>query len=455
MRIALLLVTGAALGTAVPSLSAGVISRGCADGEFERSDAGRAPRLLAALSGPGSARRPRATAPLSLRAIQTGVLDAESALLEYRLGEPRSALWLVTPTSCERFDLPPRRTLELLVRRLLRRLVSCRSPAEMARARRLALEASRVLLGPVLPRLGTRRLLLSMPDELRSLPFEALPDPRAGPLFAASLWPAPLLARHEVARISSAAVLARLRARRAQRPRPSGLAVLGDSVSNPDDVRLGAARRGPPSPGSRSWPRLPHAAEELEAILRLVREGRVLRAVGFAATRELVTSGALRSFSMLHFLAHGVLDAGHPERSGLALSRFDPRGRLRPGLLRAGDVGRLKLDADLVVLSACESGGDLSDAFLAAGASGVVGSLWPVGDRATAELMPRFYRGLLVRGRTVAAALREAQLELWRDPRWNAPRHWAGFVLQGERRRAWGRSTLSHAHIDPGPSLSA
>jgi CHAT domain-containing protein len=450
MRIALLLVTGAALGAAMPAVcSAG--SRGCEHGAFEREDAARAPGLLAALSGP------RGAAPLSLREIQTRVLGPRTALLEYQLGEPRSVLWLVTLTSCERFDLPSGRTLARLARRLPRRLAEASAPAELERARRLALETRSALLGPALPRLVAWRkwkLLIALPGELQAIPFGALPAPHAAG--RPGFWPTPLLAHHEIHRISSAAVLARLRARRAKRSRASGLfGMVGDGVTNPDDLRLGPARRDPLAPGARSLPRLARAAEEAEAILGLVRNGRVLRAVGFAATRELVERGALRSFGVLHFLAHGWFDAERPELSWLALSRFDPRGRLRPGLLRARDLARVKLQADLVVLSACESGlGGLPEAFLTAGASGVVGSLWPVSDRSTAELMPRFYQRLLVRGRPAAAALREAQLALWRDPRWSAPRNWAGFAFQGERRRVWGPSILAYTHIDPGPTLS-
>lgn len=74
----------------------------------------------------------------------------------------------------------------------------------------------------------------------------------------------------------------------------------------------------------------------------------------------------------------------------------------------------------------------LTHAFLSAGASGVVVSLWSVEDRATAILMERFYRGLLVEGLPSAEALRQAQLTLWRDPRWRDPFYWAGFVIEGE-----------------------
>src|SRR4029078_9960640 len=112
--------------------------------------------------------------------------------------------------------------------------------------------------------------------------------------------------------------------------------------------------------------------------------------------------------------------------------------------LRLHDIYNLNLNADLVVLSACETalGRDmkgealmgLARGLIYAGASRGVASLWKVEDRATATLMKRFYEHLLLGGRPAAAALRAAQIELWRDKRWNTPYYWAAFILEGEWR---------------------
>ena len=144
-------------------------------------------------------------------------------------------------------------------------------------------------------------------------------------------------------------------------------------------------------------------------------------------------SGRLAGYRLVHFATHGILDADHPELSGLLLS---------DGFLRAHEIYRLSLPADLVVLSACrtalgrEMRGEglvgLTRGFLHAGARGVLVSLWEVEDRATAELMRRFYRGMLKEGRPPAEALRHAQAALRREPGWEAPYFWAGFVLQGD-----------------------
>jgi LPXTG-motif cell wall-anchored protein len=124
------------------------------------------------------------------------------------------------------------------------------------------------------------------------------------------------------------------------------------------------------------------------------------------------------------------------------LSLFDRQGNSQNGFLRLNDIYNLKLSADLVVLSACSSGlgkdvkGEgligLTRGFMYAGAAGVVASLWKVDDEATAELMKHFYEAMFKRGMSPAAALRDAQLALAKQPRWQSPYYWAGFVIQGQ-----------------------
>ena len=116
--------------------------------------------------------------------------------------------------------------------------------------------------------------------------------------------------------------------------------------------------------------------------------------------------------------------------------------RAQNGFLDLQDIYNLNLPADLVVLSACETGlgkeiaGEglvgLTRGFMYAGATRVVASLWSVGDNATAELMKRFYRGMLREGLTPSAALRKAQVEMWKNPRWSDAYYWGAFVVQGE-----------------------
>jgi CHAT domain-containing protein len=169
-----------------------------------------------------------------------------------------------------------------------------------------------------------------------------------------------------------------------------------------------------------------------------------MKAVGFEANRRRATSPELGQYRIVHFATHGLLNTEHPELSSLVLSLFDEQGNPQDGFLRLHDIYNLNLPADLVVLSACNTGlgkevrGEglvgIVRGFMYAGAARVVASLWKVDDEATAELMKRFYRHMLEDDMPAAAALRAAQVELRQHKRWHSPYFWAGFVLQGEWR---------------------
>jgi CHAT domain-containing protein len=149
----------------------------------------------------------------------------------------------------------------------------------------------------------------------------------------------------------------------------------------------------------------------------------------------------LSRFRLIHFATHGLLDSQHPDLSGIILSLIDRNGNPQDGFLRLHEIYNLKLNADLVVLSACQTAlGEevrsegligLARGFMYAGSPQILASLWSVRDRATAILMHRFYESLLDRHLTAAAALRSAQLSMIRDSRWSDPYYWAAFTLQG------------------------
>jgi CHAT domain-containing protein len=169
-----------------------------------------------------------------------------------------------------------------------------------------------------------------------------------------------------------------------------------------------------------------------------------LRAVDFAASRRTALGPDLGQYRIVHFATHGVLDNENPGLSGVVLSLFGKSGQAQDGVLRLHDIYGLRLPAELVVLSACNTAlgkpvrGEglvgVVRGFMYAGAKRVVASLWKVDDDATGEMMRRFYRGMLQEGRSPAAALREAQVSLWRQDRWKPPYYWAAFILQGEWR---------------------
>jgi len=196
--------------------------------------------------------------------------------------------------------------------------------------------------------------------------------------------------------------------------------------------------------GVMTFERLRFTREEAEAILVQARDRQSLKALDFDAGRATVINSGLDQYRIVHFATHGLLNSQHPELSGIVLSLVDEQGRAQDGFLRAHDIYNLKLRADLVVLSACQTAlgkevkgeglAGLTRGFMYAGAARVVASLWDVKDEATSELMKQFYRGMLREGLRPAEALQEAQISMSKNPRWGAPYYWAGFVLQGEWR---------------------
>jgi CHAT domain-containing protein len=186
---------------------------------------------------------------------------------------------------------------------------------------------------------------------------------------------------------------------------------------------------------------LPYTRTEVSNIRSLFPVARRQIYLGSEAREEKVKAEKLDDYRYVHFAAHGYIDEQHPRRSGIVLSLNG--NEKEDGFLQMHEIMRLKLNADLVTLSACRTGvgtlfrGEgvlgLSRAFFYAGAASVVVSLWNVNDAATAELMKSFYQNL-GRGMPKDEALRQAKLALLKSPQrtWHHPYYWAPFVLVGE-----------------------
>jgi CHAT domain-containing protein len=213
------------------------------------------------------------------------------------------------------------------------------------------------------------------------------------------------------------------------------------------DTEAGAeepdARDAARAAGVGELARLTFSREEAAGVLALVPASQSLRALDFDASRATAVSDRLGQYRILHFATHSFLNTEHPELSGIVLSMVNRRGQPVDGFLQLQQIYGLKLPVDLVVLSACQTAvgreikGEglvgLARGFMYAGAARVVASLWKVDDEATAELMKSFYKGMFgKRHLRPAAALRAAQTEMWRQPRWRSPYFWAAFTLQGD-----------------------
>jgi CHAT domain-containing protein len=190
--------------------------------------------------------------------------------------------------------------------------------------------------------------------------------------------------------------------------------------------------------------RLPYTRLEAEQILAVAPRASNLRALDFKANLATALGGELHKYRYVHFATHGYIDSEKPALSAIVLSLVDERGEPQDGLLKTQEIYNLNLPAELVVLSACRTGlgkeikGEglvgLTRGFMYAGAARIIVSLWNVSDKGTADLMSRLYKGMIKDGLRPTAALRAAQLEVWKQRRWQSPYYWAAFVQQGEWR---------------------
>ncbi len=393
---------------------------------------------------------------LSAAEVQKELLDPDTALIEYWLGSEHSYAWLVTQTIHRRVRAAGagghrecRATCLCGARRAQRgaRANPCRSGRIVCRRRtrtfeNLSGELSRILLGPI-KGLGRWRSLWVVSDgALEYLPFAALPIPGTRE---------PLVVTHEIERLTSGSIIAEMRDEiRARREAPLNVAIIADPVFRADDERLHnlvSRQAGDPPRAAAdvdlfNLPRLYFSRSEADAITA-VGNGKSREILGFDASRAEVMRQTLRDFRVVHFATHALLDSKTPELSGLVLSMVDRGGRPQDGFLRLHEIYNLRLNADLVVLSACRTalGAEvrsegmigLTRGFMYAGAPQVMASLWGIRDNATTSFMTQFYQELLLRHQRPASALRTAQLAMRNDPRWRQPYYWAAFTVQGAR----------------------
>ncbi len=392
---------------------------------------------------------------LSLNARDRDVVDPRVLRLHWILGEPTSLLRAVTSEREATYELPGRMEIEELVTASRSALQAGRRFGVETQAEITLSRLSDLLLTSVREELLAKsRLEIFADGVLLQLPFAALPLPsqsRRPRALAPGLQPL-LVDALEIVLHTPKPTGAVRRSSSSHPAQPRTAAVFADPVYSFDDPRLRHGRahqlethstdsmtRSPRTYSPGSFSRLAYAAAEAESILALLPPSQVLFASGFEASRERFLGSDLRDFRILHLATHSVLDAERDGAPALVFSTVNADGRPRASLLTAEDIERLELSADLVVLSACRTalGRELRDdslagAFLDAGARRVVVSLWEVGDRATAELMSRFYRVLLQDGLAPATSLQQAQRSMRHDPAWSSPYFWAGFVVQGD-----------------------
>jgi CHAT domain-containing protein/tetratricopeptide (TPR) repeat protein len=394
--------------------------------------------------------------PWTVDQIQRELLDPETVLLEYLLGEERGLVFAVAADGIRAMNLPPRKNIEELVERLRDHVVSGRKgPIAYTH------ELYRMLVEPVADLIKDRDLLIVPDGPLYLLPFalltaESANEKEPGPIkylirdhamsYAPSASVAGLLMRDETA---------------AQVGHILQLAAYGDPVS--EELQLadsGLAATADEAMATRirqACPRIPFTSNEVWEVADLIAddalpleqpeifEGSTVRLrTGCAATKQDIVALLAKgpSCRFLHLATHGIMDARRPQFSGLLFSGpLEDPGRV---IWQTFEILNSHIHSELVVLSACDTGlgrlfnGEgvvgLSRAFLCAGAEAVCVSLWRVADASTPELMRVFYDQVLV-GMPKRRALQAAQLEMLNRPQ-TRPSQWAPFVLFGAAGRA-------------------
>lgn len=362
--------------------------------------------------------------------------DTRTALLEYVVTDDETYLFTIIKPSAQAaveiqvYTLPVKKGELAKQIESFRRLLATRDLGFRASAAKLY----DLLLKPAEAQLRGKTSLVIAPDSnLWDLPFQALVT--GGDRFVienASINYAPSL--------TVLREMTRRRSNRSITEAPATLLAVGNPVSQRESVRrTGMSLR------NHNLEPLPEASEEVKSLGRLYGASRSKIYVGSGAREDVVKNEAGRA-SILHFTTHGTLNNASPMYSYLTLAEGGPSD---DGLLEAWELMQLDLNAELAVLSACETArgrigaGEgmigFSWAMFIAGVPSLVVSQWKVESAGTRDLMVNFHRALISQSGPQAKpdkadALRQAALKLLKHPETSHPFYWAGFVLVGNGR---------------------
>jgi CHAT domain-containing protein len=390
-----------------------LVAQGKTEDALRRADYSRARTLLEGLGvlarGASAAAHadPPALKPLEI-ARQT-----KAVILFYWLGERQSYLWAVTPQNISLFPLPPGADIDSMVQRYRAAL---NGPQELLQSGEDGRSLYRVLIAPAQHLLANDAKVLIIPDgSLNNLNFETLIVADPHPHF----W----IEDADIANASSLRVLAASLAARSARAggkkRERRLLLIGDSIAP-----------------SKEYPELQRAAQQMTNVARHFPSSQETVYQRDQATPAAFLASGPEKFSHIHFVAHGTASRLSPLDSAIVLSKSATE--TDSFKLYARDIVPLRLNSDLVTISACYGAGEraysgegmvgLAWAFLRAGAHNVIAGLWEVTDASTEQLMDRFYDEL-DKGSTPDAALRAAKLSLLHGSPYHNPFYWAPFQL--------------------------
>jgi CHAT domain-containing protein len=364
--------------------------------------------------------------PVSLDALRK-TMRVDEVIIEYLLSEPSSFALVISKDSLHVYPLKGAKAITDLAGRFLTEV-----KAKDSRSRVAATQLARIVTEPI-PEIRKKYRIVVVPDGILHLvPFDALPLGQSGFLGD----------RRTVSIAPSATVLHLIRSTTPRNVQPARLLAVG-SVDYPG-ITAGTASgmrqtRGMFDPTGSRITNLPATADEIAAVVERAGPDSVVLQ-GKAATETTFKKQPLSSFTVLHLAVHGVADSKFPDRSALVFGA-DPESH-EDGLLQVREIDSLHLNADLVTLSACDTGAgriqgqegiaNVVRAFLYAGSRSIVSTLWEVDDTFTAALVKRFYANL-ASGRDVGDALRLAKLEMRQRLGTNAsPYFWGPFTVVGD-----------------------
>lgn len=411
----------------------------------------------------------------NIKQIQEQILDSETLLLEYSLGNEQSYLWAITQAEVKSFYLPKRSEIESLAK-YLRELIT--APNLIAKGEKVggrlmtldlaaseypkvAAELSKILLSPVADKMDKKRLVIISDGALQYIPFNALLDPNKPDTTQA------LLIDHEIVSLPSIATINVLREEAKDlKEQSKTIMFVADPVFSVSDSRVKNRTSEKNKPGNslsdleennllvqksakeiglpltnQGLPRLSIANEEVKQISEILSKEESKQIFNFDANLSNL-SKLSSSYRAIHFATYGLINSLHPELSGLVLSSTDEQGNLQDGFLQTHKIFNLNLSTELVTLSNCDATisknaqeeglTGLTRSFIYAGAKRVMTSLWSTNDPSSTELMKKFYQKTLKENQSPALALRAVQLEMLQSEKYKSPFYWAGFQLQGE-----------------------
>lgn len=376
-------------------------------------------------------------------------LDPESVLIEYYLGSKNITIFTVTQNHLDVFDIPVDTSFQKSIESMNKSIKKLNNAEFLKTSHKL----HENVIEPIVYKLtGCKKLIIIPHGDLYKIPFETLitkiPQKNRQPDY--------LINQYEISYHYSATLYFNSLEDSFKRDRRNQFTFIGfapvfsdrsekghrvhtnrfSSISEPTDSTIRSFLLN-----DQKIRELPFSEDEVKQIVKLYRKNKKY-ACGYyhADASESTFKAKIGQFKNIHIATHSIMNELVPKRSAIIFAQSNKNSG-EDGILYSGETYNLNLNADLVVLSSCESGmgklvkGEglmaLTRGFIYSGADNLIVSLWKVSDKHTSKLMIEFYKYIL-NGNCHSEALRKAKLHMLQNPSTAFPKSWASFVLIGE-----------------------